>query len=82
MDANSAQEIVAEFVAKLVEVRTEKGISQYRLAELTGLSREAIRLIEDGHGKRGPTLQSLLLICSALELDLGSGLMEIRAFKC
>ena len=46
-------------------------MSQYRLAELTGLSREAIRLIEEGDGKRGPTLQSLLLMSDALDVDLG-----------
>ena len=78
MDASDAQKVVAEFVEKLVEIRTRQGISQYRLAELTGLSREAIRLIEDGNGKRGPTLQSLVLICAALEVDLQSCIMRIE----
>lgn len=77
VDASDAQEVVAAFVEMLVEIRTQQGISQYRLAELTGLSREAIRLIEDGQGKRGPTLQSLVLMCDALGLDLGACIMQL-----
>ena len=56
-------------VRGLIALRAAAGISQYRLAELTGLSRETIRLIENGDNS--PTLTSLLLITSALGGKLG-----------
>ncbi len=58
---------VQEAIARLVEARKELGLSQYRVAQLTGLSRESIRLIESG--RRFPSLRNFLLLCTALELD-------------
>lgn len=54
-------------VADLVQTRIRLGLSQYRLAQLTGRSREAVRKIEAGD--RLPTLQTFLLLCAALETD-------------
>lgn len=64
-----AEKGVKRLVRELVSLRKAAGISQYRLAKLTGLSREAIRLIENG--ERSPTLHSLLLIASSLAAKLG-----------
>jgi len=48
----------------LQEIRNSKKISQEKLANLTGLDRTAISLIENG--KRSPTFITILKICSAL----------------
>ena len=74
MNHADAELRVKKVVQILANARTSVGISQYRLAELTSLSREAIRLIEKGD--RTPTLHSLLLIASALDVNLGSILGE------
>ena len=58
---------VRRAVHRLVENRKRLGLSQYRLAQLTGLSREAVRKIEAG--ERVPTLHTFLLLCTALEAD-------------
>ena len=67
MEPDDIADRVEKIVAALVEARTSAGLSQYRLAELTGLSREAIRLIESG--QRIPSLHTFLLLCAALEVD-------------
>ena len=69
MDSNQADSEVRKVVAALKDRRQSLSISLYRLAELTNLSREALRLIENGD--RNPTLHSLILIASALDTDLG-----------
>jgi len=48
--------------------RLEQGLSQARLAELTGMSRTGLRHIESL--ETSPTLYSLLKIAKALGLDL------------
>ncbi len=68
-----AAERVRRVVRELAALRKAAGISQYRLAKMTGLSREAVRLIEGG--ERSPTLHSLFLISEALDARLG-GLVE------
>lgn len=69
MEKSEARQQVQKVVEGLVALRASAGMSQYRLAELTGLSRETIRLIEDG--TNSPTLASLFLISSALNAKLG-----------
>lgn len=69
MTHGEAEKGVKRLVRELVSLRKAAGVSQYRIAKLTGLSREAIRLIENG--ERSPTLHSLLLIASSLETKLG-----------
>jgi transcriptional regulator with XRE-family HTH domain len=54
----------------LQEERKAKKISQEKLANLTGLDRTFISLIENG--KRSPTLSTILKICSALEISPSS----------
>ncbi len=49
------------------KLRLEKGYSQAKFAELTGLSEDYISLIENG--KRTPSLKRLIIIAEVLEID-------------
>lgn len=49
------------------KLRLEKGDSQAKFAELTGLSEDYISLIENG--KRTPSLKRLIIIADVLEID-------------
>lgn len=69
MPSNREQKVVDAVVKRLVQARLEQGISQNRLAELTGLSRSGIRHLEDG--ETNPTLYSLLKIARALDVKIG-----------
>ncbi|MDO4489026.1 MAG: helix-turn-helix transcriptional regulator [Eubacteriales bacterium] len=50
---------------RLKEIRTEQGLSQSKLAELVGVSRNTISSIETG--QFAPTAKLALIICIALE---------------
>jgi transcriptional regulator with XRE-family HTH domain len=63
------QTIVDTVIARLIDVRRKKGISQNRLSELTGLSRSGIRHLENG--ETNPTLYTLLKIATALDVKIG-----------
>ena len=52
---------------KIKEIRVDRGISQRKLAELSGLSHSTISYIESG--KREPTVQVLCEIALALQID-------------
>lgn len=49
------------------KLRLEKGYSQAKFAELTGLSEDYISLIENG--KRTPSLKRLIIIADILGID-------------
>lgn len=49
----------------LKNARTEKGLSQARLAEITGVSRNTISSIETG--QFNPTAKLALILCIALD---------------
>lgn len=68
MEKGDARKQVQVVVRGLVALRKAAGISQYRLGELTGLSRETIRLIENG--QNSPTLATLFLMSTALSARL------------
>ena len=54
---------------KIKELRESKGISQYRLAELTGINRSTINRYENGSIHK-ISFDNLLKICEALETDI------------
>ena len=54
---------------KIKELRESKGISQYRLAELTGINRSTINRYENGSIQK-ISFDNLLKIWEALEIDI------------
>ena len=54
---------------KIKELREDKGISQYRLAEITGINRSTINRYENGSIQK-ISFDNLLKICEALEIDI------------
>lgn len=58
--------IVEVFGKVLRELRTEKGLSQEKLAEYCDLDRTYISLLERGH--RQPTITTVFKIAKALEI--------------
>lgn len=54
---------------KIKEIREEKGISQYRLAQLTGINRSTIKRYEENSIKK-ISLDNLIKICNALGVDV------------
>jgi transcriptional regulator with XRE-family HTH domain len=62
------QIIVLEVVRLLHAKRIRAGISMNRLAEKSGLSRAMVSYVE--RGMRNPTLDTLLRIAIALDVDL------------
>ena len=75
MASDPEQKVVDAVVARLVEARLRRRISQNRLSELTGLSRSGIRHLESG--ETNPTLYSLLKIAKALDVKAGRVLGSI-----
>jgi len=53
---------------KLKIIMIEKGIRQYELAELTGISRSNINLI--ANGKQDPSLENAMIIAEALGVSI------------
>ena len=54
---------------KIREARESKGMSQYRLAEITGINRSTIKRYEDNEIKK-ISFDNLMKICEALEIDI------------
>ena len=54
---------------KIKEIREEKGITQYRLAQLTGINRTTIKRYEENYIKK-ISLDNLIKICNALGVDV------------
>lgn len=72
--AKQRDKILSKLVQLLAEKRKAAGWSKNRLAQQAGLSIGAIRFIEDG--KRKPSMETLLRIAEALEVDLWKVLKE------
>jgi len=60
-------EISMELGRRIRNARRRIGLSQQRVADLAGLERTTIGLIE--RGKRNMQTSTLLLICGAMEID-------------
>lgn len=66
---NQLREAIAANVVKILrEKRNQRGLSMNQVAERSGLSQSMISLVE--HDLRNPTLDTLLRIADALEIDL------------
>nr|DAH16641.1 MAG TPA: helix-turn-helix XRE-family like protein [Caudoviricetes sp.] len=59
---------------KVWQLRTAKGYSLRELEEISGVSKTTINNIENG--KANPTIETLLLLAKALDVDL-SALFEL-----
>ena len=60
---------------KLILARTEKQLSQTELAEVIGVTRQTISLIEKG--EYNPTLKLCIAICKALDKTLNDLFWEV-----
>jgi ribosome-binding protein aMBF1 (putative translation factor) len=56
------------FLIELVRARLRRGLSQARLAEMTGMRQPVISRIENG--RSNPNLHTLLIIAKALDVNL------------
>lgn len=54
---------------KIKELRENKGMSQYRLAEITGINRSTINRYENNNIKK-ISLDNLIKICEALDVNI------------
>lgn len=65
----SQRDSICSHVARILrEERESRGISMTRLAEMSGLSQGMVSLVE--HEQRNPSLDTLLRMCSPLEIKL------------
>ena len=71
--------IQIKFGETLKLLRTEKGISQEKLAELSGLHRTYISDIE--RGERNVSLVNIVRIAEGLEVDIAELFKEIEQLK-
>lgn len=62
----------------LVKAREDRGITQYRLAQLTERSVQQISQIE--RGEREPKLSTILMLAKALEMDAGDLVREVVVY--
>lgn len=69
MPANDVPRVVLREVVRLLrEERIRNGLSIYRVALKSGVSQQMIGYVE--RGMRSPTLETLLRIATALDVDL------------
>ena len=76
MPSQSSEAIVHAILTRLVEERKSAGMSQERLAELSGIDLGVISRAE--HLLRIPGMASILDMAHALDLDLAVLLAEAR----
>ncbi len=74
MKKRQAQEISDKIVAILREERIKKGITQYKMAKETGMSKSSILYIENCTQR--PTLYTALLLADYLNMDLAKVIQE------
>lgn len=74
MKKRQAQEISDKIVAILREERIKKGITQYKMAKETGMSKSSILYIENCTQR--PTLYTTLLLADYLDLDFSKVVQE------
>lgn len=64
----------------LVKARKERGITQYRLAHLTGRSIQQISQIE--RGEREPRISTVIMLAHALGMEPGILVNEVAKVMC
>jgi transcriptional regulator with XRE-family HTH domain len=57
-----------KIIQLLKEERERRGISKYAIAQLSGLSQQAIGYMEKGH--RIPSLETILRVAKAMDVNL------------
>lgn len=76
MRDKSSEITVSKLVIELSKIRKQKAISHEKLAEMTGLNRSTISLIENH--KRIPTILTCIKISKALETKLSELLRKVN----
>jgi transcriptional regulator with XRE-family HTH domain len=75
--SNKSQQAICSRVARLLRQEREKqGLSMNLVAERAGLSQQMVSYVE--REMRNPTLETLLRIASALEIDLAKVLQSAQ----
>lgn len=77
MNREEAEILSQKIVNILKYKRIELGISKLEISQKTGMSRTAITLIENG--QNSPTLRSLFMLSSCLNINLEDVLKEAKA---
>ena len=70
------EEILVEFGKKVREERRKQCLSQEQLAEIAGLHRTYIGMIE--RAEKNITLENINKICKALDIDLGTMFKDLH----
>lgn len=65
---NEKEALLKELGFRIKELRKDKGVSQEKLGEMSGLHRTYIGMIE--RGEKNITIYNLLLISKALQTDI------------
>ncbi|MBO7483504.1 MAG: helix-turn-helix transcriptional regulator [Alphaproteobacteria bacterium] len=76
MKKREAQEISDKIVAILRRVRLEKGITQYKMAKDTGMSKSSILYIENFTQR--PSLYTVILLADYLSVDFSEVLKKVN----
>lgn len=75
MSKTGYRDAVCSNVALILRLERErKGLSMTRVAEMSGLSQGMISLVE--HEERNPSLDTLVRICCAMQIDLSAVLIR------
>ena len=76
VDTKEVEKLCAEIVRLLREERERQGVSMLRVAQRAGLSQQMVSYVE--RGIRRPTLDTILRISAALNLDLADVVQNAR----
>ena len=75
MKNKNAQKITLKLLDEFERIRKEQGLSHEKLAQLAGISRSTVGLLENK--SRTPTILTCLKIAGALQVSLGDLLKSI-----
>jgi transcriptional regulator with XRE-family HTH domain len=70
---------MSSFAERLRQVREQKGLTRYRLAQLSGISKEGVNKLE--RGDADPRLSTLLKLAAALGVAPADLLPEPRPIR-